>query len=118
MKKLFIGLSIIFSGLTTVAQNDKTVKPAADKKLQVVEAACGQCKFGLPGKTCDLAVRADGKSYFVDGTTIDEHGDAHAKDGFCLAIRKAEVRGELIGNRFKASYFKLLADSSRAVKGN
>ena len=28
-------------------------------------------------KGCDLAVRIDGKSYFVEGTKIDEHGDAH-----------------------------------------
>lgn len=77
-------------------------------KIQVVEAACGQCKFGLKGKGCDLAVRINGKAYFVDGTEIDSHGDAHADDGFCNAIRKAEVKGEVVGDRFKASYFKLL----------
>ncbi len=74
----------------------------------MVEASCGECQFGLEGKSCDLAVRIDGKSYFVDGTTIDEHGDAHAKDGFCKAVRKAEVQGEIVNNRFKATYFKLL----------
>ena len=50
----------------------------------------------------------NGKSYFAEGTTIDEHGDAHAKDGFCEAIRKAEVQGEVINNRFKVTYFKLV----------
>ena len=49
---------------------------------QVVEAACGQCLFGLTGDGCDLAIRVDGQAYFVDGTNIDEHGDAHAEDGF------------------------------------
>jgi hypothetical protein len=48
-----------------------------------VEAACGECRFGLPGSGCDLAVRIDGVAYFVDGTGIDDHGDAHAQDGFC-----------------------------------
>ncbi len=76
-------------------------------KTQIVEAACGQCRLGLPGKGCDLAVRIDGKSYFVDGTDIDSHGDAHAKDGFCEAIRKAEVQGEIEDGRFKVTYFKL-----------
>ena len=33
-------------------------------------------------KGCDLAIRIDGKSYFVEGTKIDDHGDAHANDGF------------------------------------
>src|SRR6185503_5661858 len=78
----------------------------AGKKM-VVEASCGECQFDLPGKSCDLAVRIDGKAYFVDGTSIDDHGDAHADDGFCEAIRKAEVQGEIVNNRFKATYFKL-----------
>lgn len=78
------------------------------KKIQVVEAACGQCRFGLPGKSCDLAVRINGNAYFVDGTDIESHGDPHASDGFCEAIRKAEVQGELEASRFKATYFKLV----------
>lgn len=78
-------------------------------KTQIVEASCGQCQFGMKTqKGCDLAVRIDGKTYFVDGTKIDDHGDAHAKEGFCEAIRKAEVIGEIIDNRFKATSFKLL----------
>jgi hypothetical protein len=35
--------------------------------------------------------------YFVDILNIDDsHGDAHADDLFCAAIRKAEVVGEVI----------------------
>jgi len=85
---------------------------AQDKKAfknETVEASCGQCNFGIKGKGgCDLAVRIDGKSYFVDGTKLDNHGDAHAKDGFCSVVRKAVVSGEIVDNRFKASEFKLL----------
>ena len=76
---------------------------------QVVDAACGQCQFGITGKAgCDLAVRIDGESYFVDGTTIHDHGDAHADDGFCQAIRQVEVKGEIIDGRFKAESFTLV----------
>jgi polyhydroxybutyrate depolymerase len=82
--------------------------PNVAKKTMVVETACGECQFGLKGNGCDLAVRIDGKSYFVDGTDIDSHGDAHAKDGFCNAIRKADVQGEVLNGRFLVSYFKLL----------
>jgi hypothetical protein len=57
---------------------------------------------------CELAVRIDGKPYFVDGTSLDSHGDAHANDGFCTAIRKASVIGEIKNNRFLVSQFKLL----------
>lgn len=110
MKTLFTLLVSSLFAITAFGQNKevKAVKPDPEKKLQVVEAACGQCQLGLPGKSCDLAVRIDGKSYFVDGTDIDKHGDAHAKDGFCNSIRKAEVQGEIIDNRFKATYFKLI----------
>jgi hypothetical protein len=82
--------------------------PDPNKKIQIVEAACGECQFKLDGKSCDLAVRIDGRSYFVDGTDIDSHGDAHAKDGFCKAVRKAEVQGEIVNDRYKVTYFKLL----------
>ena len=76
---------------------------------QVVDAACGQCQFGITGKAgCDLAVRIDGKSYFVDGTSIHDHGDAHAADGFCAAIRQANVKGEIIDGRFKAETFNII----------
>ena len=76
---------------------------------QVVEAACGQCQFKMTEKSgCDLAVKIDGKSYFVDGTTIHDHGDAHADDGFCEAIRQANVKGEIIDGRFKAETFTII----------
>ena len=83
------------------------------EKVQIVDAACGECQFGMKGKSCDLAVRINGKSYFVQGTSIDKHGDAHAKDGFCNAIRKAEVKGTIVDNKFVATYFKLVPEKSK-----
>lgn len=102
MKKIFF-IAFVVMNTTLFAQEKKELKP------QIVEASCGQCQFGMTEKTgCDLAVRIDGKSYFVEGTKIDEHGDAHAHDGFCSAIRKAEVVGEVKNNKFVVSRFKLL----------
>ena len=76
---------------------------------QVVESACVQCQFGMIETSgCDLAVRIDGKSYFVDGTNIHEHGDAHADDGFCEVIRHADVKGEIIDGRFQSESFTLI----------
>ena len=76
---------------------------------QVVEAACGQCQFEMTEKSgCDLAVRIDGKSYFVDGTNIHEHGDAHANDGFCEVIRRASVKGKIVDGRFNSESFTLV----------
>src|SRR5687768_16837375 len=119
MKKLmtavFVLATTLFS-LSSFAQSTAdTTKPDTAKELLEVEAACGQCRFALAGEGCDLAVRINGKAYFVDGTHIDQHGDAHAKDGFCNAIRKAKVQGELVNNRFKATYFQLVKDEP--VKG-
>jgi len=110
MKKIFILTVCSFLMLTAVAQNTGTSisVPDSTKRIQKVEASCGQCQFKLAAPGCSLAVRIDGKAYFVDGTSIDEHGDAHAKDGFCEAIKKAEVQGELVNNRFKVTYFKLV----------
>jgi hypothetical protein len=106
--KLFI-LSLLSSLLCTAAGAQSAISvPDGTKKRDTVEASCGQCQFKMPGKGCNLAVRISGKSYFVDGTSIDDHGDAHADDGFCEAVRRAEVQGEVVNNRFKATYFKLL----------
>lgn len=104
MKKLLF-VFLMLSGITISSQQAK-------KKTQVVEAACGQCQFDMKGKKgCDLAVRIGGKSYFVEGTKIDDHGDAHSKEGFCNAVRKAEVRGDVKDGRFLVTFFKLLPKS-------
>ncbi|MGE5106960.1 MAG: DUF6370 family protein [Sphingobacteriales bacterium] len=115
MKIIFLFLWYPLFTVSAFAQdgNRKQQRPDSTKKIMIVDAACGQCRLGLPGKSCDLAVRINGKSYFVDGTNIDDHGDAHAKDGFCNSIRKAEVQGEIVNNRFKATYFKLIQVPSK-----
>ena len=113
MKAYFLMTALLLMSLSVfsqTAEKKSTLKFDPSKKVQVVEASCGECQFDMKGKSCDLAVRIDGKAYFVDGTKIDEHGDAHAKDGFCEAIRKAEVQGEVVDNRFKVTWFKLIAE--------
>ena len=115
MKKLFVVL-FSFAFLTGMAQQKETPKPNPSKKLTVVDASCGQCQLGLKGKGCNLAIRIDGKSYFVDGSDIDSHGDAHATDGFCNKVRKAEVQGEVVNERFKATYFTLLPEEAKKEK--
>lgn len=103
MKPLYI-IFMLFAFQTVFSQQ---------KEAKIVEVACGQCQFKMKQKKgCDLAVRIDGKSYFIEGTKIDDHGDAHAKDGFCNAVRKAEAVGEIKGDKFVVSYFKLLPENS------
>lgn len=97
--------ALILISFTVQAQIKSTSQKRIDKKE--VEIACGECMFKMPGKGCDLAVRIDGASYFVDGRGINEFGDAHADDGFCNAISKAIVTGEVIDGRFKAKSVQL-----------
>lgn len=104
---LVIVFAIAASGADAQTGGSIHIKDST-KKVQLVEASCGECQFHLPGKGCHLAVRINGKAYFVDGTSIDDHGDAHAKDGFCEAVRKAEVQGVVVNNRFQATYFRLI----------
>ena len=107
MKKILLLLALFLLNIA-VAQEKKPTN-----KKQIVEASCGQCQFGMKGNGCDLAVRIDGKAYFVEGTDIDKHGDAHAEDGFCQAIRKAEVVGTIKDTVFVVTQFKLLPKSTK-----
>jgi hypothetical protein len=113
---LALAFSIALPALSQVKET-KTSTPVKNKEIIVVDASCGQCKLGLRGKSCDLAIRVNGRSYFVDGTNINDHGDAHAASGFCNSIRKAQVEGKVVDNRFKATYFKLLPETpGKALK--
>lgn len=107
MKKIvLLLLTLVSFGVS--AQEKKEIKN------QVVEASCGQCNFGMTSKKgCDLAVKIDGHSYFVEGTKIDQHGDAHAKDGFCNAVRKAKVSGEIKNDTFVATDFALVDEKTK-----
>ncbi len=78
-----------------------------------VEASCAGCGFGIARNDCELAVRIDGRVLDVVGTGIDDHGDAHAPDGFCNAVRRARVSGRIDGDRFVADTFELLPSAAR-----
>jgi hypothetical protein len=114
MKQTIFSFLLLLCATVVFAQHkEPKMVPDPAKKMQEVEASCGQCKFGLKGKGCTLAVRVDSKAYFVDGSDIDSHGDAHADDGFCNKIRKAKVQGEVVNERFKATYFQLVKEGEK-----
>jgi hypothetical protein len=107
--------AVLLSAVLTIAVGCRPSSPApaaAVKKISgTVEASCGQCQMGLEGGGCDVAVRIEGTAYYVDGVGIDDHGNAHATDGFCNAVRQARVTGELVDGRFVAESFVLLPAS-------
>ena len=87
---------------------DLLTAPDPLQDLIVVETSCGECNFGLRGDGCDVAVRLPEGSYYVTGVGISEYGHPHDTDGFCVAVRKAEVQGKVVDGHFQATYFKLL----------
>lgn len=105
---LFIGLCLaaFVSGCGPTAAPTETVRLDGPT---TVEAACGQCQLGLKGKKgCDLAIRHEGTSYFVDGFKLTDLGDPHAADGLCSKVCKAKVTGQIANGRFAATTFELL----------
>ena len=108
MKKIIVVISMALFAIGCGEQQTSGTGEVASLNDQVVEASCGQCLFGMGEGGCDLAVRIDGKGYFVDGTGIDDHGDSHGKDGFCSVIRRAKVTGKVENDRFMVKDFELL----------
>jgi len=104
MKKLLTLL--IFIPLVSFGQ--KTLKEKTEINLVKAEAACGICMLNMQGEECELAVKNKDSKYYVIGTGIDDHGNAHSKKGFCNAIRKAEIQGKVINNKYHITYFELV----------
>lgn len=110
MKKLALFLLFGSFGVLASPQSNLAAKSSVTEiNNKVVEIACGECKFKMKGKACDLAIKIDGTPYFVDGKSIDDFGDAHDKEqGFCNAIGKATVTGKIVNNRFIAKTITLI----------
>ena len=58
-------------------------------------------------KDCGLSIQINEESFTVKGTTIEDHGDSNAKEGFCNAIRVAKISGTVKDKVFLAENFKL-----------
>ncbi len=110
MKSVLCCLMSLFLFTAANAQEKTNKKLVFNPKSPVyeVDATCGTCMFNMEGKGCHLAIKFKGKNYFVDGTGIDNHGDAHDKEGFCNAIKKAKVQGSVVKDRFLVTYFELI----------
>lgn len=110
---LSLGIITLLAGCTAEVPAQKAEETEASKVVKierrVVDASCGQCQLGLPGTGCDLAVAFDGKAYYVDGSHIDDHGDAHAPTGMCNAVVQATVSGSVVDGRFQADEFVVMA---------
>ena len=113
MKHYSIGLTtlILFISSVTVIMGSTGANDNYQYSMRIdliVDTACGMCQFGMDDeKGCVLAVEINSEFYYLEGTNIDDHGDAHAQDGFCNSIRKARVKGVIKGEKFFLENFKL-----------
>ena len=64
--------------------------------------SCGMCNFMNGDNDCALAIKVGSKVFSVKGVGIDDHGDSHARDGYCNVIKKVYVAGRIRGKRFTA----------------
>ncbi|MFK7031312.1 DUF6370 family protein [Flavobacterium oreochromis] len=102
MKKIRILFTILFTFNLSAQEKKKELKN------QDVEASCGLCQLGTKDKDCSLTIRYNNNVYKVIGTSIDDHGDAHATNGFCNSIKKAKVSGTLKEGKFLVKKFRLV----------
>jgi hypothetical protein len=109
MRQTTFLLLFLLGSVAAIGQTKKGEKGQLNPHfpLYSAELSCGQCNFGMKGKSCDLAVRFANKTHFIDGINIDSLGDAHAADGFCSVVRKAKVQGFLVKDRYQLTYVKL-----------
>jgi len=100
---------LIFTlGLVLALGSCASTKNTGDKLSGDYDVSCGMCNFDMTGDDCALAINVNSKFYYVEGSELDEHGDAHAEDGLCTVVRKATVVGEIKKGVFVAESFKML----------
>ena len=117
---IVFSIGIVHAGCGSCnVSNKKAEKPVGDFVTKINEdgtikglvlASCGMCNFGMRNRNCSLAIQINEKGYDVKGTKIDDHGDSHADNGFCNAVRVAEVSGKIKKNKFIADAFVLQED--------
>lgn len=102
MKHLF------FFSLLTLLISCGSVKKSNDKIAGTYNVSCGKCNYEMTGDGCDLGIEINGKFYYVEGSDLHDHGDAHAADGLCNVRREATVVGEIKNGVFVAESLELL----------
>ena len=65
--------------------------------------SCGMCNFMNGDNDCALAIKVGRDVLSLKDVGIDDHGDSHAKDGYCNVIKKVYVEGKVRGKTFKAN---------------
>ena len=97
------------AAVITLPEDILTSIPETNLLEGKVEASCGSCNFATKESGCSLSIRVGEQVFSVKGTEMKDHGDSHAKDGFCNAIRVAEVKGNINKGTFNSESFALIS---------
>ena len=65
--------------------------------------SCGMCNFMNGDNDCAIAIKVGRDVLSLRDVGIDDHGDSHAKDGYCNVIKKVYVEGRVRGKTFIAN---------------
>ena len=106
MKKLLSLCTLLIFACKNKNTPSMELKFNPDIELISAKASCGICMFDMEGEKCELAVDVKGDKYYVSGANIDSFGDAHSENGFCNAIREADIQGSIVNDKFNLTYFK------------
>ena len=99
---LYTVISIYFFSSSILLFSQNKPKPRSAMKINlIVDASCAKCQFYKKSdKDCLLAVEIDSDIYCVEKTTIDDHGDAHASDGFVMSSGRLMLKELLMMEGF------------------
>lgn len=112
-----IGLGLLLlAGCASSAQHAESPAPLVASETHEIEAGCAMCIYQMPGiEECVLAVDWNDRHYLVDGSGIDDHGDAHAADGLCLVARPGTMRVRTVaGDRVEVAAMQLAPQTEEA----
>ena len=105
MKK-FLLLFVLFSSFSVFAQ----------KKVEnlITDAGCGMCMFKKKNtEGCAMAVKIDNKIYTVEGIDKKHFGPMHSENGYCKALKKARITGEIRKEKFYATKFEYVNEKQQ-----
>ncbi|XOV67250.1 MAG: DUF6370 family protein [Fluviicola sp.] len=102
MKQLLVLSALVI--LSSCGSLNKSQEPIAG----IYTVSCGMCNFNMTGDVCELAIEIEDKTYYVEGTSIHDHGNPDAEGGMCDRKREAQVTGQIKHGVFVAESFQLI----------